>query len=264
MVLVAIWWNTNCVYRWGSLVSDCKIGLMVLKDRSSWCSEPLCCVPPLHPVLWRTWLAWVMQEPFLYPTGKVEDGAYLKYVFPAPLFVPFFLSQAIAKNFLLLISPSWMLLLSAQIHQPFLSSLKLSMSVVSVSVGVKGICVATPIWIGGCFGLLRKVVFLPLKSPCRLHGMEEPCALDSNSQWHLLSKNIQCRWRQLLYRVCQEQFRSLIYICWAELAFFPGLFTPGPFYLEYLMLGLASNLKPMTLMTKFSKTQWRNCQGFSF
>lgn len=38
-----------------------------------------------------------------------------------------------------------MLLLSAQIHQPLLSLLKLPMSVLSVSVGLNGISVVTPV-----------------------------------------------------------------------------------------------------------------------
>ena len=51
--------------------------------------------------------------------------------------------------------------------------------------------------------------------------------------------------------------RSLASVCCAELAFFPGLFRTVPFSLEYLMPGLGSNLKLVTLMTKFLKIQWK-------
>lgn len=51
---------------------------MVLKARYSWCSEPLCCGPPLHPILCRTQLAWDTQE--LFPSLSLSNWKKLHKV----------------------------------------------------------------------------------------------------------------------------------------------------------------------------------------
>lgn len=175
MILAVIWWNTNCVCVGGGhgYLTVSFEGLIFMGFRTS-----MLCPTFASNSLQNTACLRSTRAFFSHPTKKKlhkiqgwclsEEHLHLSVFFS--------LLPNNSKKFLLLSSWSrWKLLMA--ILDPFAFSLNTPGLFHLAEIAYESLEYVywsqwDPIWIDGCHCFLQKLVFLPLKSPCRLHTMQ--------------------------------------------------------------------------------------------